>query len=493
MITIINQIPSNKFLPSANPINVSVDSDANGKCNFRYVCDILIDGDNVFRFKLFPDPLTGYGFFQLADVISDYLNEYLPQNNTAAITVGTSTEAKSVVQVDLQFGEEYDNSTDCTGDVITRPNLAQSNTFYVYLGALDYEEWPSYNDAKYKVDYSTTFTQAGPYFLTKRPRGSVEVSYGDSYYLDWLSLVPPVSGVTQLTIFTSLGGTILFNAPTLTSVKKYRVACGPHDINRALNMPAIHAGIKWYDVLLRSGSSTNYRTETFRIWVKAPGAFRTRIGFIGSLGSVEYETFFHRNRAAYEIQRKDYKKYLTTNKGGGNWSYDVGDRQATTYATTATERHLVSTFVDEATSSWLWEMWLSTNVWVEDRPTQMPFRVFREDSTPTSRMLYWLEDNHGLVVGDSFFSIPKDIPQYGDYRKRFTIVGVSGNIVDVGVTFDTYNITNEACGWLVKDEESRRIPIVISDQSVEVKQKTGKQIEYQLQYKNSVDKFTLRG
>lgn len=491
-ITFINQIPTNKFLPSRNPINVTVDSNNNGKCNFRYVCDVYIDNANVFRFKLFPDPSTGYGFFQLSDVISDYLSEYLPVTNSTSIVVGTTNTFKSVVSCYLRFGEEYDNSTNCDGDIVVYPNLATSNTFYPFLGTLDYEEWPSYNQSYYVVDYSTPYVEGtGPYFLTKRPRGSVKCSFGDSYYLDWISVAAPNNGQTRIRIETNTGVTYSVNAPSLSSVKRFRAAVGPFDINNSANTPIINGSQKWYDVWLED--SGNQLTEKFRIELEYPKSFRTRFGFVGSLGSIEYITFFHRNRTGYNIDRKDYKKYLTSNKGSGNWSYAVGDRQSTTYATNAKEAHNVTTFVDESTSQWLWEMWTSINVWKEDRPLQSSFRVFREDSTPTSRMLFWLPVGHGFKAGDSFFSIPENKTEYQDYVDRFTITSVNGNIVDCGLTYNIYNITESACGWIFRDETFRRIPIVISDQSVDVKQRLSRPIEYSLNYTNSVDKFTLRG
>jgi hypothetical protein len=480
-------LPSNKFLPVANPINITLNSNLTGKCNFRYICDVYIDGVNSVRLKLFPDPTTGWAFFQLSDVINDYLNEYLPTNNTASITVGTSNQFKSVCKVQLKFGEEYDNSVGCDGTIDVYPNLLISNDFYVYLGALDYEEWPTYDPTTYVIaDYSVAGEAK---FLTKRPRGSAECSLNESYYLDWLSLNAPTTGTTRIHISTSEGDDWTFNAPSLSSVKRFRCSVGPHDINRALSDVAISRSTKWYDVWLETGSTR--LTEKFRIGVKAPDILRTRFGFVGLLGSTEYQTFFHRRRTAFDIDRRDYKKYLTSNKGN-SWTYGVGDRQMTTYATNAKERNFVGSYVDSLTSEWLYEMWLSTNVWVEDKPYVGTFRVFREDTTPTSRMLFWINDNE-FQVGDQFFCYPDTNAQWVDYNDLFTIVGIDGHIVDCGLTFDVYNATNEACGWFVKNELSRRIPIVISDNVIEVKQKTGKLIEYNLQYTNSVDKITLRG
>jgi hypothetical protein len=141
-------------------------------------------------------------------------------------------------------------------------------------------------------------------------------------------------------------------------------------------------------------------------------------------------------------------------------------------------------------------MWLSTNVWIEDKPYTTEFRVFKEirgKSITPSRMLFWLNDTSQFSVGDQFFAFPDNNPQWVDYLDLFTIQSIEGNIIDCGLMSDVYNLTVEACGWLVKNEPARKIPVVISDNAIEVKQKTGKQIEYSLQYSNSVDKITLRG
>jgi hypothetical protein len=479
-ISFVNQIASNKFLPASNPIQVTVNSNNNGLCNFRYVCDVYINNSNVFRFKLFPDPSTGYGFFQVNDVINDYLTAYTNKPLNAGLTVGSSTAEKSLVSVYLRFGEEYDNSINCDGTIVVYPNLATSNTFYCYYGAFQYEDFPDYNDSDYLVDYTTAGEKK---FLTNRPRGSVSVSYADTYYIDWISLAQPTSG-TNLVVELDSGATYSIPTATLSNVRRWRAAVGPYNINRYFNDSIINSSVKYYDVyLFRNG---NRLTEKWRINVTAPGTFRTRIGFIGLLGSIEYITFYLRNRQAIQVDRRNYKKFLSP-------TYAVGDRALTTYATGAKLGGRVSTFVDRNTSTWLWEMWVSPNVWTDRRPEMISWRVFREDSTPTSRMLFWLNEGHDLEVGDTFISIADNKTQYEDYNGQFTVQSVEGpNIIDCGLTFDVYNITNEACGWLVKNQTPQVIPIVISDEFVEIKQKLDKPIQYDLTYQTSVEKITLR-
>lgn len=488
-VTIVSNIASNSFLPVANPINLTVNSNNTGKCNFRYVCDVRIDDVNVFRFKLFPDPNTGYGFFQLSDVIGDYLIQNLTTLNSAGVYSASTSTEKTAVKVELRFGEEYDNSTDCSQPVTVFPNLAQSNIFYAYYGGFDYEEWPEYQQTDWLVDFTTKPTN----FLTKVPRGSVEASFADGYFLDFLSTtaLSAINSRIRIVVYKGPGQPVILNItpPNFSSsVKRYRISCGPAQINRFAQTTLIDAFTTHYTVGVFNLITNQYVTELFEIRVSKPTERRKRIGFVNLLGSLDYITFFNRDRSQFTIDRKNYKQYLTSRKGN-NWSYDVGDRQGTTYALTAKEDHVVSTFVSRKTSEYLYEMWLSTDVWIDDRPRTMPFRVFKSDEQDPSLMLFFLPEDHGLKVGDKFFSYSSD---NADFNSLFTVGSVNGRIVNVGATFNIFNLSDSACGFIVREENIRKIPILPTDNTIEVKQKLDRPIEYTLTYSKSVDKITLR-
>lgn len=498
-ISFISQITANKFLPSANPINMTVNSNNNGKCNFRYVCDVYINDINVFRFKLFPDPNTGYGFFQLADVINDYLKEFMPITNIAGVSIGTDTGSnpnKSMAKVYCKFGEEYDSSINCDSQVDIYPNLNTSNTFYAFYGAIDYKDWPTFNTTgwtEYVTDHAYNPSATPIKFLTNRPRGSVDCTYNDNYYLDYLcstgvnsdvKLKIRLNGDNLQTYSISLSG-----FPNNT---RMRITCGPNDINRRYGDSIINSTTKYYEVWLDNEPALTVPvrlTEIFKINVIKPKTYRTRIGFIGLLGSIEYVTFYHRDIARMEIDRKNFKNYLTSKKGN-TWSYNVGDREWETYATTASEKHNVTSFVSKEESQWLYEMWLSTNVWIEDKPNITSFQIYREDSTPTSRMLLRLPPNQ-TINASTVFLIPDNQPNFGIYTNRYTVQSIDDNKLDLGFTYNNYSV--EACGFIVDNENTRRLPIVVDDNSVVIQQKAGGLIQYSLQYTTSVDKITLRG
>lgn len=490
-ITIVSNFTSGKFYPSANQINTTVNSNNSGKCNFRYICDLYINGTKVYTDKIFPDPSTGYGFFLLSRVLQDYIatvqlsNTFSYFNLAAASAVPTST-----FSVYCKFGEEYDSTTTCDGTVLQYTNLATSNTFYVYEAAFDYEDFPNYTYTNYLV--GTSSTTASIPFLTNSPR-EIDVTYNDSYYLDFLTL-QPINSNWRLKI--DVAGTTYLNiaATSLTNVKRYRLAVGPYNLNKISGTPIINQDISSYQIYL---TYNNIRqTEIFTFNVKDPKTFTTRIGFVGLLGGIENFTFYHRNSKAFNIERKTYERSLGRNISNA-WSYTVGDRGTTTYKISANEQHRVSTFCSKDMSEWLYEMWLSPDVWTYRRPELQEIRIYDEagtyTGTPDSRILFWVNDTSGLSAGDYLMVMPEHIDGYTEFIGRFQIVSISGNIVDVGAMWSSYFPPRQLCAYIYKDTTFDRLPVVIADNNIEVKQKLSRPIEYSLSYQTAYTKTTLRG
>ena len=482
-ITVISNFTSNKFYPSSNPINCTVTSNNNGKCNFRYICDLYILGTKVFTVKLFPDPNTGYGFFQLSRVIQDYIKTSIPKTSyTNVINNGAATTTPSAnLTVFCRFGEEYDNSTTCDGTIVQYNSLVTSNTFYVFEAAIDYEEFPTFSYTDYLIGTQSASTK----FLTNSPR-EITVTYNDSYFLDFISL-QTINGSYSVQVkgYNPNGSTSFQNtySSILTSTKRYRLAVGPFDINYEDTAPTINPNIPKYDVWLQRGSTIV--SEVFTFIVKPPKTFQTRISFIGLLGGIESFTFYHRNVAQYNIEKRTFNKLLQSNYSG-QWKYEVGDRGMTTYKINAKESHKVSSYCDKDTSEWLYEMWLSPEAFTYQRPNLYEFRPFQDGIY----VKFWVNGDHGLKAGDSILTFTTN----GDYSDYFTVVSVSGNIVDLGLLYSIYGATMEGtCGFVQKYTSWSVLPIVISDNVAEVKQKTSKPIEYSLNYEMAYSKTTLRG
>jgi len=530
-ITVVNQKSSNTFHPVANPINVTVNSNNSGNCNFRYICDIYINGTKVFRDKLFPDPSTGYGFFQLARIIQDYADWGLPlstQTTGGFYNIASNTRPNSMLSVYCKFGEEYDISTDCSGSVSQYLNLVTSNTFYAFNGVVDYEDFPSFDYTDYLLGQGSWGTGVNTEkFLTNSPR-TLDIGYDDSYYLNFYSLTAPTSNAfatyiaIRVTTYYKAGGTNVWDIPvtaamTLNAYKHYRIAVGPYNINEFVGAGPfpITQWVYKYDVQLINSSNLAAKSETFTFNLKTPTENKTRIGFVGLLGNTEYFNFFHRNKKMTEIERKNYRKTLNSNYSGV-WSYRVGDRSETTYSIKAQEKHTVASYVNRDDSAWLSELFLSPEVWVNKGPKTLCFTVYPNQvfsygggagvdievpasarigpiGSGTTKLFFRVGKDHGLQVGDQFYCYPDDNNLYVDYNNMFTVLALIGDdAVDCGVTYGIFSLTNYVTGFLVKSEPWVRLPVTLDDKSVEEKVRTSKPIEYTINYSMAYEKNTLR-
>lgn len=479
-ITILKNFTQNKFYPASNPINCTVNSNNTGKCNFRYICDVYVNGTKVFSSKLFPDPTTGHAFFQLGRVIEDYIdNLNIKTTSNQILNLAASTSAPTgAISVYCRFGEEYDSSTNCDGSILQYPNLATSNTFYAYQAAIDYEYFPSYDSSKYVF---ATASAPNKLFLTNADR-EVDVTYNDSYFLDFLSLQTITASYSVVAKLYNSSNSLLDTKTwtrTLTNTKRYRIAVGPFDINYYENDVVISPSVSYYTITVNWAGTPI--SETFRFNVKCPSDFRTRIAFIGLLGGIEHFTFYHRNRKGYEIDRKNFSKTLQSNYSN-DWKYEVGDRGLKTYAVSARETNSVSSFCTEAQSKWLYEMWLSPEVWTYLEPTLMQFRTIK-DGLSTK---LWVNSGHGLVAGDVIYTFTSN----STYSDKWTIVSAGENIIDIGLSW--VSGSDGLFGHLHKRDVWKKLPIVISDNAVEVKQKLGRPIEYSLNWSTAFTKTTLR-
>lgn len=476
-IFIISNLTSNKFYPSQNPINATVNSNNSGKCSFRFICDVYLNGTKVFTEKLFPDPVTGYGFFQVSRVCQDYIKTLISKSPvSAAISVaGSTTTPASAFSLQLKFGEEYDSSLTCDGTINQYTNLATSNTAYVFESAIGYEDFPTFNYTDYLVGTQSASTK----FLTNSQR-EIEVTYNDSYSLDFISLQTINSNFKRIVKTYDSSNTLLqtvtaSNSPSTT--RRYRVHCGPYDINTLASSTVISQNVDRYEVYLTYNNTKI--TETFTFKVKDPKAFRTRIAFVGLLGGIEHFTFYHRKRTSYNIERKTYSKTLQSNYSG-QWKYEVGDRGDSVFGISAKEQNQVSSYCDVATSEWLYEMWLSPSVWTYRGADLKTFRTIVDG--PDLKL--WVDGEHGLVQ-DDFVYIYSDNNSISGY---YQVLYVDGNII---TTDGGWSTSISGCGWLNKEENWQILPVVISDNTVEVKEKLGRPIEYTLNYAAAYTKTTL--
>lgn len=118
--------------PAYEPIVYVLSSSVVTNFKFRFVADVLVDGSRVARIKVLPNP-NNVGVIRCDQIISQYLDATIEDQNTAGYTVHTLGEndgtklisisnGETFRTIELQFGEEF--ATTATGT----PTLTISST-----------------------------------------------------------------------------------------------------------------------------------------------------------------------------------------------------------------------------------------------------------------------------------------------------------------------------------------------------------------------------
>jgi len=481
-ITIINNLTSNYFYPSANPILLTVDSNNTGKCNFRYITDLYINGTKVFTQKTFPDPISGYGYINVSRVCQDYIETFEDLTATTYVlreaqTVAVPTSAWSI---QIKCGEEYDNSVDCNGQVTQYLNLTNSNTAYVFESAVDYENWPSFSSSPYLIGTTSNTTS----FLTNAPK-EITLTFNDQFSYDFITTntLNIANWKVDVRTFDQSGvgiATYSYSTnKTHTGVKRYRIHCGPYDINRVAGAAIINPLVKTYQVNLRYGATTSVsETRTFKL--KDPAAFQSRFCFTDLWGSQANVTFDHRLISGYSIQRGVFQKNLSR-------SYSVGNRGAQQWQNTAIQSDAVSTYCKREEALWISEIFLSPLVSIYKRPELMEARCVATASgqgTFLYRKPEWANNSLNTFSSGNLFFFNAS----GSNSGRYAIV--SEPLLNQVTVAGTFSVGD--CGFIQKDASYQKLPIVIGDNQTTIPQKISGPQQISFNFTRAYTKTTLR-
>jgi hypothetical protein len=106
-ITVKQVIPGPPSYPSAHgKLDFVISSTNTGQPNFKYVFDVWVGFVKVGTFKVYPDPVTGLGYFNAGKVVRSYLDQYYLSNALAKLT-SIDPSGRHEIVFDMKYGEEY--------------------------------------------------------------------------------------------------------------------------------------------------------------------------------------------------------------------------------------------------------------------------------------------------------------------------------------------------------------------------------------------------
>lgn len=328
-----------------------VSSTNTGQTNFKYVFDVYINGTLISRVKSFPQPSTGKGIFNAANIVRNYWSSYFKPSATAFSYVGSDIRINYVVK----YGEEYG------GTLYTNLDETDTDAFNYYpnllngAGAYD-GQW---YEATYPTRVLTNRDQLN--FTTRRTNGKCFVSLLNSAINTPFNWSLEVTRYGNLTPSTLTGGSV--------SVADYAMLdVSPASINAYLGTNFINSNTEYYTILFYESGTDMY---SIRVNIICEPRYTTiPIHFLNSVGGYDTMNFSLVNKESRSFERKSFEQMdwqlsgSTMSRVDNFGRFNGGSVQFAT-AQTITYK-LTSDWLNLTEYNWIKELIGSPEVYMED-------------------------------------------------------------------------------------------------------------------------------
>ena len=329
--------------------------------DYKYVCDIYIGGVMVARLKAFPRPDDKIGFFDIGNVVRNYVTvNFAPAAaNLQAQKVG---EDNFYVNVICRFGEEYGN--------VTYTNLiidTQRTYFNHYNGRL--------------IGQSTILSDYLDKVLSTRPYATPVYREAPFCFIPFL---PTDDTTINLIIKAYSGGALVgtttqpFTPTALSSNEMQLFNVAPAAINAA-SPGFISTFITYYTVEFNTTNITGDSIYQFNLACEPKFEVYT-IHFLNRFGGFESKDFTKVSRRRIEVEKKDYGKSAYTIDSNGIPKYynnqKVYQETISTYAVSWKEKMVLnSDLLTDAEYVWLEELILSPLAFIQIGDYFYPMKI----------------------------------------------------------------------------------------------------------------------
>lgn len=296
-------------------------SDKKDETNFKYIFDVFdADGNQLIRSKVYPDPATGRGYFDVSGVLRSAVNlnwggffsplqfYYQVFNNTNHLKVEYS----------VQVGEEY--NVGASG--ITYLNEASGQTFA--FNSIN-DMWTKGNDYKFAPTATAGVTE--PYgYVTNRPF-QVKSQYANEPIIIGVHLKYVASPANYYNKFTikkyNAAGTLLGTAEEIYDLNPgddvyLLVNIGVEGINN-IATGFIDSNVAYYTIQCVK--------DVIRVDLDCNGMYEMyNLIFLNRLGMYDTARFACVNKMSMDVQRKIFEK-RDVSFGNTGVSYKLGSSQ----------------------------------------------------------------------------------------------------------------------------------------------------------------------
>lgn len=374
MAITVNKTPENRFNPITIPTEFSVSSTNVNQPNFKYICDVYVDGETgYYRMKQSPHPTNGYSVFDVGGIMKSFLSSDAPKTGT---TIEFQHASNSYKLYTLKFGEEYGASS----AIITYPNLQNLTTnFYGVINAtLDFDEWAG----QFRTMNDYTVLNSSKKFLTNAP--TTQTVYPSTraylYFLNNTAASNAASYVEYIGYDANNNPTVQIKFDTAYDENQRIQYVGVGYENLELidgfepgysaNIGTIpfftaQSVVKYTVQLFDATNQQVTELRTFNVGEDCNIGDTYQLIFQNKLGG--YDTFSFRSFAdkSYSVTTKDTFKKRLGAWNGTDFEYEPYQRATTQYNTIYKDRIVIkSDWITEDESQWLHELVTSPDVYM---------------------------------------------------------------------------------------------------------------------------------
>lgn len=319
--------------------------------DYRYICDVYIDGVSVIRLKAYPNPTNKVGLFNVSSIIRSYVSAVFNPDPSAlrAQELGDGSFFKDAT---MKFGEEYNFTlyTNITVDVARKYFNHYNGRLLSFNTTLaNFLDKPATSRPLATPVYEDSNFNFIPFFPTATDDITVEIKTYTKYgtFIDSRSLPFAPSVANNIQVFNFSPGSINAAYPGL--------------VNKNI--------ISYYTVTFSSVNMTQDLTYRFNL-VCEPRYENYNVHFLNKFGGFESRCFTKVSRKVIDIEKKEYGKLGYTMDSSGiittKNSNNVYNETRSTFSSQYKEKLSLNTDImkdDEYT--WISELILSPLVYIE--------------------------------------------------------------------------------------------------------------------------------
>jgi len=380
-ITLIN--PSGYPSAQDNLWSIAYSSNS-GQVDFKYVFDVFVDGMQLVRTKVFPEPSNGRGYFDAMPIVKNEITYgwFNPaKNETAQATLCNQSDTLNEKIYQIRVGEDYSGTTFL--------NLASGNvTAYNYSAPLF---------KRRQINIGQKFNN----WLTNRPL-KIKAKTTDKILIPYNGSTLEVINVEAYKINNTPAFPSGFGYYTSTPKKYNQVDIGVEAINRIsfanYSFNLISSDVAYYLVNFQNSAAT-IKTSTIRVDIDCnPNYTPINLYFINAYGMFDTARFNLASRLTMDVERKTFEQRNYTFNNSSVDYYDannVYNESKINYGSKTNHSYkLTMDFPSDAEYLWLAELIVSPQIYAEIDGNYYPVTIKNtnyEYSTYTNNKLKVLE------------------------------------------------------------------------------------------------------